>query len=463
MCSSFNVFIFIGSIINLSPQHPATHGVLRLIAILNAEIIYWISPEIGLLHRGTEKLMECNYYNSNIGYFDRLDYVSCVIQELCYILVLERLFNSYGSIYISLWRTLLIEFYRNLNHSLNITTHAIDIGLFTTMLWKFEEREKLINYIEILSGTRFHAVFLLINKLRFDISLFFIDSFIYWLLYYIRKLKEIHNILSINRLWRTRLYEIGIVNKDFCLYFGITGIIARSIKIIIDGRFTGYEFYDSINYSSFYSSNGDCLDRYILRFNEMIESCRIIYSLLYILLSSFYYSSFSILSTSMELLIEEFLSSFPLILTLIKQLKLSIESSKGIYSIYLFSFPFLIINIITNDFLTVNQLNKYIKNINLGDLIAVLGSIDFVLGSVDLIILFFCIMFVFMFFLFYELNCAQIFILAGSYFKFLALGPFSFFSCFLLKVSFHSLMFIRSYSLLFFYVLFFMVSFLYFT
>jgi len=120
-------------IINLSPQHPATHGVLRLITISHAELIKWICPEIGLLHRGTEKLIECNYYNSNIGYSDRSDYVPGVIQELVFILILERIINSYCSNYISLWRTLLIEFYRNPNHSLNITTHAIDIGLFTTM------------------------------------------------------------------------------------------------------------------------------------------------------------------------------------------------------------------------------------------------------------------------------------------------------------------------------------------
>ncbi len=113
-------------VINLGPQHPATHGVLRLIAILHGEIIQWISPEIGLLHRGTEKLMECNYYNCNIGYSDRSDYVSNVIQELVFILILERIINCYGSNYISLWRTLSIEFYRNPNHSLNITTHAID-------------------------------------------------------------------------------------------------------------------------------------------------------------------------------------------------------------------------------------------------------------------------------------------------------------------------------------------------
>ena len=375
------------SIVNFGPQHPATHGVLRLISLLNGEIIIWLSPEIGLLHRGTEKLMECNYYNLNIGYFDRLDYVSGIIQELLFILTLERIINCYCSNYISLWRTLLSEFYRNLNHSLNITTHAIDIGLFTTMLWKFEEREKLINYIEILSGTRFHSILLLVNKLRYDISLFFIDSFIYWLLHYIRKLKEIYNILSINRIWRSRLFEIGIIIKEFCIYFGLTGLLSRSIKIIIDARFTGYEFYEELNYSIFYSSIGDCLDRYILRFNEIIESCRIIYALFYILLSFYLYYNISSFSIFMELLIEEFLIHFPILLSLIKQFKLSIESSKGIYSIYLFSFPFLIINIISNDFLTINQLNKFSKYINLGDLIAVLGSIDFVLGSVDLLLL----------------------------------------------------------------------------
>ena len=241
--------------------------------------------------------------------------------------------------------------------------------------------------MEILSGTRFHAIFILINKLRYDISLFFIDSFIYWLLYYIRKLKEIHNILSINRLWRTRLYEIGIVIKDSCLYSGLTGLLSRSIQIIIDARFTGYEFYEELNYPISYPSNGDCLDRYILRFNEIIESCRIIYGLFYITLCSFFshhYSMFTGFSVLMELVIEEFLIHFPLILSLILQSKLSIESSKGIYSIYLFPFPFLSFTIITNDFLTINQLNNFNKYINLGDLIALSGPIDSVLGSVDL-------------------------------------------------------------------------------
>lgn len=244
--------------------------------------------------------------------------------------------------------------------------------------------------MEILSGTRFHAIVLLIGKVRYDISLWWIDSLIYWLLYYIRKLKEIHHILSTNRIWRTRLYEIGIVIKDCCLYSGLTGLLSRSTSIIIDARFTGYEFYEELNYPISYPSIGDCLDRYILRFNEIIESCRIIYGLFYIPLSSSFsshYSMFIGFSISMELLIEEFLIHFPLILSLINRCKISIESSKGIYSIYLFPFPSLSINIISNDFLTTNQLNNFNKHINLGDLIALLGPVDSVLGSVDPILI----------------------------------------------------------------------------
>ncbi len=208
------------------------------------------------------------------------------------------------------------------------------------------------------------------------------------MLHYIRKLKEIYNILSINRLWRIRLYEIGIIIKDSCLYFGSTGLLSRSIKIIIDARFTGHEFHEESNHPIPYPSIGDCPDRYILRFNEIIESCRIIHALFYIILCIYFYYNISSFSIIMELSIEEFLIHFPLILSLILQSKLSIESSKGIYPIYLFPFPFLIINIISNDFPTTNQSNKFSKYINLGDLIAVSGPIDSVLGSIDSLCLF---------------------------------------------------------------------------
>jgi len=402
---------------NIGPQHPSTHGVLRLIAILNGEIIQWISPELGYLHRGTEKLLECNYYSSSISYFDRFDYVSTISQELLFVHALERLLCCFGTIYSSLFRTLFLELFRILNHCLAITTHAIDLGLFTTMLWTFEEREKLLCFIELISGTRFHALILLIGRLRFDISLRFIDSLLFWLLYFIRRLKEIYVMLSINQLWRTRLFEIGIIDRNFALYFGLSGLLARSTFIYLDARLNDYEFYSCLDYNVFLALNGDCLDRYFLRFNEMVESCRIIYSLLLFLFSSSFLfslfiagtvtisyktisqfnffnelflssSSFNLLPysmySSMELLIYEFLITFPFLLSFLFVLKLSIESSKGIYSIFIMAFPFWTTNIISNDYLALSSINKFCRYINLGDLIAVLGSIDFVLGSIDL-------------------------------------------------------------------------------
>ena len=259
------------------------------------------------------------------------------------------------------------------------------------MLWTFEEREKAIHFIEVLSGTRIHTAFLLIGRLRYDISIRWINSFIFWLIYFNKKLKEIYNILSINRLWKSRLYEIGIIEKNFILFFGLSGLLSRSCNIKIDGRFSGYEYYINLNYFIFIAYNGDCFDRYILRFNEMIESCRIIYAIFYIIIklnNNFIKSSFLLTNRIfiMELLIIEFLIQLPFILSLINELTLSIESSKGIYTIFIYSFPIISLNIILNDYLIINQLNKFCKYINIGDIIAVLGSIDFVLGSVDLFI-----------------------------------------------------------------------------
>ena len=383
-------------VFNPRPQHPPTHGVLRSITILHGEIIQWITIEIGLLHRGTEKLIECNYYSSSLPYFDRFDYVSTITQELLFLHALERLIGCVSYIYSSTWRTLFCEFYRILNHCLAITTHAIDIGLFSTMLFAFEEREKLINFSEVLSGTRIHAAFLLIGRLRYDISIKWINSFVYWLIHFVRKLKEIHNILSINRLWKSRLYEIGIIKRNFILFFGFSGLLSRSCNIKIDARFSGYEFYLSLDYSIFIAYNGDCLDRYILRFNEMIESCRIIYAIFYVgcvehcVKRVKLYAKRCVLNNKlnslfiMELLIIEFLIQLPFILSLINEFTLSIESSKGIYTIFIYSFPIIFLNLVCMDYLVINQLNKFCKYINIGDLIAVLGSIDFVLGSVDL-------------------------------------------------------------------------------
>lgn len=372
-------------LINIGPQHPATHGVLRLIVILGGEIVLWIIHELGLLHRGTEKLIESIYITSIISYFDRLDYVSNISQELLFIQLVERLINCYLIDYISLWRTLFLEFYKNLNHILNITTHAIDLGLFTTMLWLFDEREKLINSISVISGTRFHVSLLILVNLRYDVTLNWIKLLFYWLISYVIKIKELNQLLTVNSLWKIRLYEIGIIKKEFCLFFGISGIISRSIGIYIDIRLLYYELFIVISLIIYISLIGDCLDRYVLRLNEIIESCRILFIVLWFIyvLCFLFYSSIYIL---MELLINEFLSDFILYFLWFILYIISIESSKGIYSVFILLFSLFIINITTNDFLMLNELNLFCKYYLIGDLIAVLGSIDFVLGSVDLLI-----------------------------------------------------------------------------
>ena len=407
-------------IINIGPQHPSTHGVLRLIVLLNNELINWLNIEIGLLHRGSEKLIKLNYYYSSLLYFDRFDYVSVISQELLFIYSLERLFNSISSIYTSIIRILLVELYRILNHCLAITTHAIDIGLFSTMLWLFEERDKIYNLLESITGSRFHLAYLYINRLRFSISLLFIESLFLFLLTFIRRLIELYLLLSISSIWIKRLFEIGIIPLKTNLFFGFSGLLARSSNLLLDGRLYNYDSYSFINFNTFLSLNSDCLDRYILRFNEMYNSIYFIYnsfiSLFSLSLGSFglsgSLSSLSSLSfgsnnslssraiinsySTMENTIYSFLFNFslfssssllwsPNLSSISSSFHCFIESSKGLYALFISSFPFYVVNIIASDFLTINQLNKFCKNINVADLIAILGSVDFVLGSVDLL------------------------------------------------------------------------------
>jgi len=188
-------------LLNIGPAHPSTHGVLRVIGIYNAEILEYSYTEIGLLHRGTEKLIDslCSYYTT-MEYFDRLDYVSVAAMELVFVESVERYINCYIYLYESMVRCMLVELYRILNHALAITTHAIDIGLFTTMLLFFEEREKIYCLLELLTGSRFHLAFLYIGRLKYDLSLFFIESMFYWLLKFVRRLIELFNILSYNNI-----------------------------------------------------------------------------------------------------------------------------------------------------------------------------------------------------------------------------------------------------------------------
>ena len=359
---------------------------MRLISIIYGEIIQWIRVELGLLHRGSEKLIDCNYYNSSINYFDRLDYVSTVTQELLFVGALERFIQFYACFFCSLFRILFVEVFRILNHLLALTTHVIDIGLFTTMLWGFEEREKLLNYIESISGSRFHNALLAISNIKSDFENPLISFCLYFIMFLFKKLKELSYILSTISLFISRLYHVGMIDRQLLIYFGLSGVLLRSANSYFDGRFLNYECYGDFDYVIFLGTNSDCLDRFLIRFNECINSCIIIYSLIF---NIYFYDCFVGVLAIMESVISFYLSFSMFsscILNYSTSNKFFLESSKGIYCIFLANVYFWTTNIISNDYLAVSQLNSFCRVYNLGDLIAILGSFDFVLGSVDLLI-----------------------------------------------------------------------------
>ena len=219
-------------------------GVLRIIAFVEGETIKWLQPEIGLLHRGTEKLIEYRNINITIPYFHRLDYVSLLAQEEIYAYGLEKVFNLRISNLASVIRTVFLEISRIFNHLLAITTHAIDIGAFTPFLWAFEEREKVIEFYESMTGNRMHTSYITIGGVIIDIPLYWLDQIYKWFHIFPIKLQEIHTVLSYNRLFKIRLSNIAILTTNIIECYAITGVSMRASREINkkDLRLIGYEY-----------------------------------------------------------------------------------------------------------------------------------------------------------------------------------------------------------------------------
>jgi NADH:ubiquinone oxidoreductase subunit D len=199
--------------LNFGPQHPAAHGVLRLVLILNGELIQNVDPHIGLLHRGTEKLIEHKTYLQAIPYFDRLDYVSMMAQEHAFALAVESLLKCNIPFKAKVIRVLFCEITRILNHLLALTTHALDVGALTPFLWAFEEREKLMEFYERVSGSRFHSAYIRPGGVAFNIPLGLLDDIYIFSNQFFFRLNELDDILSLNRIWKNRLCDVGIVTK----------------------------------------------------------------------------------------------------------------------------------------------------------------------------------------------------------------------------------------------------------
>jgi len=263
--------------LNFGPQHPAAHGVLRLILELDGEVVKRADPHIGLLHRGTEKLIEYKTYLQGLPYFDRLDYCSMMCQEHSYALAIEKLLNTQIPLRAQYIRTLFSELTRIMNHLLAVSTHALDVGAMTPMLWVFEEREKLFEFYERVSGARMHAAYFRPGGVSQDLPLGLLDDINTFSQNLTARLDEMEEFLTGNRIWKQRLVDIGVVNVEDALDYGFSGVLLRGSGIPWDLRKTQpYEVYEAVDFDIPVGTNGDCYDRYLVRVNEMRQSVRII-------------------------------------------------------------------------------------------------------------------------------------------------------------------------------------------
>ena len=264
--------------INFGPQHPAAHGVLRLVLELDGEIVERCDPHIGLLHRGTEKLMESRTYLQNLPYLDRLDYVAPMNQEHAWCLAIEKLTGTEIPRRASLIRVLYSEIGRVLNHLLNVTTQAMDVGALTPPLWGFEEREKLMVFYERACGARLHAAYFRPGGVHQDLPPELIDDIETWAHEFPAVLEDIDGLLTENRIFKQRNADIGIVTEEDIQNWGFSGVMVRGSGLAWDlRRAQPYECYDEFDFMIPVGKNGDCYDRYLCRMAEMRESVKIIH------------------------------------------------------------------------------------------------------------------------------------------------------------------------------------------
>jgi NADH dehydrogenase (ubiquinone) Fe-S protein 2 len=263
--------------INFGPQHPAAHGVLRLVIKLEGEVVKRAEPHIGLLHRGTEKLMEGKTYLQGLPYLDRLDYVSIIAQEHTYCCAVELMSGIQVSRRGSFIRVIFLEITRILNHLLAVTCHALDVGAITPYFWGFEEREKLIEFYERVSGARIHSAFIRPGGVSCDIPVGLLNDLYLFCFQFRYRLDEVEELLRANRIWKQRLVGIGVVNTRTAIGMGFRGVILRGSGVAWDLRKNvSYEVYDELEFSVPVGTVGDCFDRYALRLQEIRESLGII-------------------------------------------------------------------------------------------------------------------------------------------------------------------------------------------
>jgi NADH dehydrogenase (ubiquinone) Fe-S protein 2 len=382
---------------NFGPQHPAAHGVLRLVLELNGEVVERADPHIGLLHRGTEKLIEQKNYLQALPYFDRLDYVSMMAQEHCYSLAVEKLLsvNDKVPIRAQYLRVIFVELTRILNHLLAVTTHALDVGALTPFLRAFEEREKLMEFYERVSGARMHAAYIRPGGVSQDVPIGLLEDISIFCDQFYFRINEIEELLTNNRIWKQRLVNVGIVTLDDALRWGFTGVMLRGSGIAWDIRkFNPYEVYDEIDFYIPTGTEGDCYDRYLVRVEEMRTSLMIIEFCLdniepgYVKIDDKKISppSRAMMKFSMESLIHHFKFYTEPFKVPESEVYTFVEAPKGEFGVYIksdgTSKPYRC-RIRAPGFFHLQGLNSMVKGHMIADVVTIIGTQDIVFGEVD--------------------------------------------------------------------------------
>ncbi|MCY4463428.1 MAG: NADH-quinone oxidoreductase subunit D [Albidovulum sp.] len=382
--------------INFGPQHPAAHGVLRLVLELDGEIVERCDPHIGLLHRGTEKLMESRTYLQNLPYFDRLDYVAPMNQEHAWCLAIERLTDTRIPRRASLIRVLYSEIGRILNHLLNVTTQAMDVGALTPPLWGFEEREKLMVFYERACGARLHAAYFRPGGVHRDLPPELIDDIFAWSETFPAVLDDIDGLLTENRIFKQRNVDIGVVSRDDARNWSFSGVMVRGSGLAWDlRRAQPYECYDEFEFKVPVGANGDCYDRYLCRMAEMRESVGIVRQAVekladaegdVIVRGKLSPPSRSDMKTSMEALIHHFKLYTEGFRVPEGEIYAAVEAPKGEFGVYLVSDgtnrPYKA-KIRAPGFAHLQAMDYLCTGHQLADVSAILGSLDIVFGEVD--------------------------------------------------------------------------------
>ncbi|MFT6263434.1 MAG: NADH-quinone oxidoreductase subunit D [Dasania sp.] len=382
-------------ILNFGPQHPAAHGVLRLILELDGEVVERVDPHIGLLHRGTEKLIETKTYLQALPYFDRLDYVAPMNQEHAYALAIERMLGITVPRRGQYIRILYSEIGRLLSHLLNVTTQAMDVGALTPPLWGFEEREKLMCFYERACGARMHSAYFRTGGVHRDLPQALLDDIYAFCESFPKVLNDIHELLTENRIFKQRNVDIGIVSKEDAFAWGFSGVMLRGSGVRWDlRRNQPYECYNEFKFDVPIGKNGDCYDRYLVRMEEMRQSVRIMKQAIENMPSGEVSCTDNkivpprrgAMKNSMEALIHHFKLYTEGYHVPAGDIYAAVEAPKGEFGVYLVSDgsnkPYRL-KIKAPGFAHLQAMDHLCKGHMLADVSAILGSLDIVFGEID--------------------------------------------------------------------------------